>query len=106
MKADMLRTEFASDAVPNVDGRLLLDPGDMLALISRATEEGVPIVAVRGVADAGGSQTVAPGDAADYTAAVAEGHGCWEDADAFVRAHRHQGLVFEVTLGDDPIEAV
>jgi hypothetical protein len=83
MKADMLRTEFASDAVPNVDGRLLLDPGDMLALISRATEEGVPIVA-----------------------AVAEGHGCWEDADAFVRAHRHQGLVFEVTLGDDPIEAV
>ena len=99
MKADLLRTEFASDAVPSADGRLLLDPGDTLALIGRATEEGVPIVAVVGVADGGA-------DAADFAAAVAEGHGCWEDAEAFVRARRKQGLVFEVMLGDDPIEAV
>ena len=117
MKADLLHTEFASDAVPDVAGRLLLDPGDTLALIGRATEEGVPIVAVRGVAD-GRAGTRAAADsgtadygaadygAADYGAAVAEGHGCWADAEAFVRAHRNRGLVFEVTLGDDPIEAV
>jgi hypothetical protein len=99
MKADLLRTEFAFDAVPSADGRLLLDPGDTLALIGRATEEGVPIVALRGVA---GGEAIA----ADFAAAVAEGHGCWEDAEAFVRARRRQGLVFEVMLGDDPIEAV
>jgi hypothetical protein len=104
MKADLLTHEFASDAVPNADGRLLLDPGDTLALISRATEEGVPIVAVRGVAD--GQVADAAPEAADFSAAVAEGHGCWEDADAFVRARRGKGLVFELTLGDDPIELV
>jgi hypothetical protein len=104
MKADLLTHEFASDAVANADGRLLLDPGDTLALISRATEEGVPILAVRGVAD-GGAADAAP-EAADFSAAVAEGHGCWADADAFVRARRGKGLVFELTLGDDPIEAV
>jgi hypothetical protein len=104
MKADLLRHEFASDAVPDADGRLLLEPGDTIALIDRATEEGVPIVAVRGVPDA--RHAAARADAADYAAAVAEGHGCWADADAFVRAHRGQGLVFEVTLGDDPIEIV
>ena len=104
MKADLLREEFASDAVPDADGRLLLDPGDTLALISRATEEGVPILAVRGVADATG--TGGTPEAVDFAAAVAEGHGCWADADAFVRAHRDRGLVFEVALGGDPIEAV
>jgi hypothetical protein len=56
-------------------------------------------VALRGVA---GGEAIA----ADFAAAVAEGHGCWEDAEAFVRARRRQGLVFEVMLGDDPIEAV
>jgi hypothetical protein len=104
MKADLLRTEFASDAVGDADGRLLLDPGDTLALIGRATEEGVPIVAVRGVAD--GHAAAPDAEVADYSAAVAEGHGCWADADAFVRARRKRGLVFELTLGDDPIEAV
>ncbi len=104
MKADLLTHEFASDAVPNADGRLLLDPGDTLALISRATEEGVPIVAVRGVVD--GRVAGAAPESADFAAAVAEGHGCWADADAFVRARRAKGLVFELTLGDDPIEAV
>jgi hypothetical protein len=108
MKADLLRHEFASDAVPSADGRLLLDPGDTLALIDRATEEGVPIVAVRGVADVkgGAGMEASATDAVDYRAAVAEGHGCWADADAFVRAHRRRGLVFEVLLGDDPIEVV
>ncbi len=103
MKADLLAREFAAEAVLTADGRLLLDPGDTLALIARATEEGVPIVAVRGLADA---RAAAPAESADYTAAVAEGHGCWADADAFVRARRKRGLLFEVTLGDDPIEAV
>jgi hypothetical protein len=114
MKAELLTQEFASDAVPNADGRLLLDPGDTLALISRATEEGVPILGVRGVrvaADragpaAGSAAGSAAEHAADYAAGVAGGHGCWVDADAFVRARRGQGLAFELTLGDDPIEAV
>ena len=103
MKAELLRREFASDAVPSADGRLLLDPGDTLALISRATEEGVPILAVRGVTDRGAAAAHEP---ADYALAVADGHGCWADADAFVRAHRARAAAFEVTLGSDPIEAV
>jgi hypothetical protein len=103
MKADLLAREFSADVVPNADGRLLLEPGDTLALIDRATEEGVPIVAVRGLADA---RAAAPAESADFARAVAEGHGCWADADAFVRARRARGLVFEVTLGDDPIEVV
>jgi hypothetical protein len=106
MKADLLRKEFAPDAVPAADGQLLLDCGDTLALIGRATEEGVPIVAVRGMTDARAAGAAAAAEAADYAAAVAEGHGCWEDADRFVRARRNRGLVFEVTLGDDPIELV
>lgn len=114
MKADLLTQEFASDAVPNADGRLLLDPSDTLALISRATEEGVPILGVRGVRVGGDSAAPvpAPGSergsepAADYASGVAGGHGCWDDAEAFVRARRGQGLAFEVRLGNDPIEAV
>jgi hypothetical protein len=110
MKADLLRHEFASEAVPSADGRLLLDPDATLALIDRATEEGVPIVALRGVAAAGAGApvgaTAAPADSADYAHDVAEGHGCWANADAFVRAHLDRGLVFEVALGGDPIEAV
>jgi hypothetical protein len=105
MKADLIRHEFASDAVPNADGRLLLDPGDTLALISRATEEGVPILAVRGVGGAAAHELADCG-LADYARAVADGHGCWADADAFVRAHRRRAAAFEVTLGSDPIEAV
>lgn len=111
MKADLLTHEFASDAVPNARGRLLLEPGDALALISRAAEEGVPILALRGVPADDGRGAGAPAardahDDAHYEAAVAEGHGCWEEAEAFVRARRGQRLAFEVTLGDDPIEAV
>lgn len=110
MKADLLAQEFASEALPNADGRLLLDPGDTLALISRATEEGVPILRVRGVrlTDGRAARAAEQGteQAADYRAGVAEGHGCWDDAEAFVRARRGQGLAFEVTLGGDPVEAV
>jgi hypothetical protein len=109
MKADLLRREFASSAVPSADGRLLLDPDATLALIDRATEEGVPIVGLRGVAARAGTPagaTAAAADTADYALDVAEGHGCWADADAFVRAHLDRGLVFEVALGGDPIEAV
>lgn len=106
MKADLLAQEFASEALPNAEGCLLLDAGDTLALIGRATEEGVPILGVRGVRLTGGRAAPAGGPAADYGAGVAEGHGCWDAAEAFVRARRNQGLAFEVTLGDDPIEAV
>jgi hypothetical protein len=104
MKADLLRQEFALDAVDGPGDGLRLYADDTLALIGRAAEEGVPIVALRGLADAAPAGEAA--DAADFAAEVAGGHGCWEDAERFVRARRRRGLVFEVALGGDPVEAV
>ena len=43
---------------------------------------------------------------ADFSAPVREGHGCWQGADAFIRERSKSGLVFELTLGDDPLEIV
>ena len=102
MKADLLKQEFADERVAAPDDRLLLDGGDALALVSRAAEEGVPIVSVSGVRVEGGH----PEHAADFSSAVAEGHGCWQEAEAFVREHRGRGVAFELALGGDPIEAV
>lgn len=106
VKADRLYHEFAVDQVAYGGGRRLFEPRDALALISRAAEEGVPVVALDGLG-LGGRRTESPPEhSVDYSAAVAQGHGCWAEADAFVRARRGEGLVFEVTLGDDPIEVV
>ena len=109
MKAELLEREFAPRRVPNADG-FLLRSADALELIDRAAEEGVPIVAIDGVRVSADRADVpvasAPERLADFSSAVAEGHGCWDHADAFVRERSSRGLVFGVTLGGDPVEAV
>ena len=106
MKAELLEQEFRSRSAAPGDTLLLLRAADALDLIDRAAEEGVPILGVDGFRLT--SERIEPvlDRIADYSAAVAEGHGCWEAADAFIRAHREEPLVFELTLGDDPVEAV
>jgi hypothetical protein len=42
----------------------------------------------------------------DDSSRVPEGHGCREEAEAIIRARSDLGRVFELTLGDDPLEAV
>lgn len=106
MKAEMLEREFRPRSAVPSQSLLLLVEADALALVDRAAEEGVPIVGIDGFRVAGQGVEADPDQIADYSAAVAEGHGCWEDAEAFVRARSGTGLVFELTLGDDPVEAV
>ena len=106
MKAERLQSEFAPRGVPYVGGLLLLQPADAVALVNRAAEEGVPVLGVDGLQVTEGS-TVSPLEhVADFSKAVAQGHGCWEEAESFIRARANLGLVFEVALGDDPVEAV
>jgi len=106
MKAERLEREFADRAVPGHGGLLLLRPEDALALVSRAAEEGVPILGVDGFLLTESSTESPLEHLADFSSRVADGHGCWQEADAFIQARRNLGLVFELTLGDDPIEAV
>jgi hypothetical protein len=106
VKAERLEGEFAPRGVSHDGGDLLLHPPDALALVDRAAEEGVPIVVVDGLG-AGASRRAHPLErVADFSAAVAEGHGCWEVADAVIRDRSEPGMVFRITLGGDPIEAV
>lgn len=105
MKADLLIEEFSRLGARGRDG-LLLGPADALALVGRAAEEGVPIVGVNGVRADRDRTPSPPGHLADFSAAVAEGHGCWAEADAVIRRERDGSLLFELTLGDDPLEAV
>ncbi len=106
MKADELKREFSSWSVPHEGDGPLLAPDDALALVARAAEEGVPILRVAGRRAAQGAVDDSPDHRVDYGDAVGQGHGCWEGAAAFIEARRALGLVFEVSLGDDPIEAV
>jgi hypothetical protein len=106
MKAERLESEFASRNVSPRGGLLLLRPADAVALVRSAADEGVPILGVDGlrVSDA---QTESPVEhLADYSRRVAEGHGCWQDAEAFILEREEAGLVFELTLGSDPLEVV
>jgi hypothetical protein len=106
VKAPLLQDEFAPRAVRPAADLLLLRPGDALALVDRASDEGVPIVRIDGFRVTGGA-TEAPGEhTVDFSDAVRHGHGCWDTAEAFIRARSELGLVFEITLGDDPVEAV
>lgn len=105
MKADLLNAEFASRGVPGGDDLLLLRPRDAIELVSRAAEEGVPILGVAGLPPAGGAASP-PRQLADFSAAVAEGHGCWQAAESLIDERRHAGLVFALELGGDPLEAV
>ena len=106
MKADLLNREFAPRAVPHAGGPLRLAPDDALALVDRASEEGVPILTVDALTVAADREVRRTPHRADFSADVAEGHGCWTDADDFIRARRDRDVVFEFTLGDDPLEAV
>ena len=106
MKAARLAREFANRAVPHSGNLLLLRPGDALALVSRAAEEGVPIVGIDGVRVSATATESPIEHLADFSAAVAGGHGCWQDAEKFIRERDALGLVFELTLGSDPIEVV
>jgi hypothetical protein len=106
MKAERLEREFASRGVQPSGGLLLLAPADALALVQRAADEGVPILGVDGLRVREGTTESPLEHLADFSASVAEGHGCWEAAETFIRAREGEGLVFEITLGSDPVEAV
>ena len=106
MKAERLRKEFAPRRVPHPGGLLLLRAPDAIALVNRAAEEGVPILGVDGVVVTPTSTESPIEHVADYSSAVADGHGCWQDAESFIRDRAATGIFFELTLGDDPVEAV
>ena len=106
MKAERLQAEFAPRRVPHPDGLLLLRAPDAVALVNRAAEEGVPILGVDGFVITPVSTESPIEHIADYASAVAQGHGCWEDAESFIRKRAPTGMVFELTLGDDPVAAV
>ena len=106
MKADMLELEFAPRAVRSEEGLLLLRPADAIELVNRAADEGVPILGIDGVRASTLGSKAPLEQFADYSAAVKEGHGCWEEAETFIRARGNRELVLEVLLGNDPIEAV
>ena len=106
MKADMLEREFAPRAIAYESGLLLLRPADAIELVNRAADEGVPILGIEGArASTQGTQSPLE-QLADYSAAVANGHGCWEEAETLIRGRGDRGLILEVLLGGDPIEAV
>lgn len=102
MEAQTLLREFAPRAAPYRDGLLLFRADDALQLVNRAAEAGVPVVRIGGRHEGSGQL---PDDGADFAAAVREGHGCWTEAEAFIRGRQDRGLLFEVTLGDDPLNA-
>ena len=108
MKAEHLEREFAVRGVRYREGEILLRPSDAIELVARAADEGVPIVTVderRVTEDVDASQS-APRRVADFSKRVAEGHGCWEEAEAVIRRHGAPDAVFALQLGDDPIEVV
>lgn len=106
-KAERLQREFADRSVHRDDGPLLLRPDDALALVSRAADEGVPIVGVLGARGTDTPVALPLERLADYSAGVAQGRGCWQDAEALIRARGGSpGMSFALSLGGDPIEAV
>jgi len=106
MKAERLYTEFRAHGVANPGGRLLLRASDAVALVAEAADEGVPILGIDVRRVVAGAVDPSSEDRADFRAQVAEGHGCWADAEAFIRAQHGAEPLFELTLGDDPLEVV
>lgn len=110
MKAELLHEEFAPRSLGADADHLLLRPADAVDLVSRAAEEGVPIVRVDR-ADLPPAKGEIEGEVsllrvADFSAAVAEGHGCWDRAEDVIRSEQPREVAYELTLGDDPIEVV
>jgi hypothetical protein len=106
MKAERLYAEFRSHGVAGPGDRLLLRAGDAVALVAEAADEGVPILGIDVLRDVAGGRDRAPEHVADFRAQVAEGHGCWAEAEACIRAQHGPELLFAVTLGGDPLEVV
>lgn len=104
MKAQRLEKEFRQRSAGTTSDRLLLSAADAIQFISRAAEEGVPILGISAGARASGNAW-ASADRIDYSADVSQGHGCWAEAEAFIR-ERSTDMQFEIILGDDPVEAV
>ena len=99
MSVKLLETEFESRAIVR-GGSLLFRPVDALALISRAADEGVPILGVDGFFVTPMSTEAPLEHIADYSAAARNGHGCWADAETFVRERSELGMLFEIVLGN------
>jgi hypothetical protein len=106
VKADLLEGEFSGKRVPYQGGLLLLEGPDAIALVRRATEEGVPILGVNCLILSDNGTREPSDQIADYSPSVREGHGCWEAAEAHIATRIPGPYVFEVVLGDDPVEAV
>lgn len=106
MKAQRLEREFAPKNLRPGFALLLLRADDALALVDRAAEEGVPILALDGFLVTGDEVQPSLENSADFSRFVAEGHGGWQQAAAFIRDRRDRVPAFEVTLGSDPVEAV
>lgn len=109
VKAERLVEEFRPHGRSGRDGALLLWSTDALDLVNRAADEGVPIVRIACVAPArqgGGAGPDATDHRIDFSREVRDGHGCWEPAEAFIRRRGELGFLFDVALGDDPLEIV
>ncbi|HYW06629.1 MAG TPA: hypothetical protein VE913_06720 [Longimicrobium sp.] len=105
MGAESLNREFAERSVLAGGGRSLLRLADALQMINRAAEAGVPIVRVDGFPLDPNDSRASSGVAADFSAPVADGHGCWTEAEAFIQERAEGRLGFALTLGADPINA-
>jgi len=107
VKAARLKDEFREDGRSGAGGSLLLWSTDAIELVNRAADEGVPIVRITCVAPTPAIGGVDPREhRADFSREVCGGHGCWESAEAFIRRRGELGLLFNVELGDDPLEIV
>ena len=106
MKSDQIERAFAPRSVKNSDELLLFRSADAIELVNQAADEGVPIIGIEGfIVTSTGTRSPAE-HIADYSALVAQGHGCWEEAEQFIRQRGDSDLVFEIVLGDDPLEIV
>lgn len=106
MKAQRLEREFAHKNVRAGSGLLLLGADDALALVDRAADEGVPILALDGYLVADADVRPSLEHSVDFSRFVAEGHGGWQQASAFIRDRRDRVSAFSLALGSDPVEAV
>jgi hypothetical protein len=106
MKADRLEKQFAARSLPYRSGLLLFRAADAIDLVRSAADEGVPILGLDGLRVTESTAESPLEHLADYSRRVADGHGCWQEAEAFIRERQQADLLFEVTLGSDPIEAV
>src|SRR5436305_9702223 len=99
MKAQRLEAQFASRSAQTRGGLLLFQSADAIDLIRSAADEGVPILGINGIRQKE-SMTASPVQhLADYSRHVADGHGCWAEAEAYVREREHADLLFAGTLG-------